>query len=169
MSKQITFTKNIQNICCTSVDDSRTGIWRENRIDVLQDCLAYEKTGQNRTSMLKMLNSKLNKLEHNGWLPKAVIKALKEGHPLDWSYEESTSRTNSGGHTIWAFTGFHENGTWISRRLYQTLEGHKANLLHLELLCRCVIGEKSYPSQKDYDEYHHYYKEILDKGGRNGN
>ena len=127
MDKQIELTKAIQKICCTSVDDAKTSIWRECRIDVLQDCITYEKTGQNRTVMLKMLCSKLNKLEHNGWLPKAVIKVLDEGHSLDWSYEESTSRTNSGGHTLWAFTGFHENGTWNTRRLYQTLEIHKAN------------------------------------------
>jgi len=164
MNKPPELTKEIQSICCTSVDDARMAIWRERRIDVLQDCLAYEKAGMDRASMLKMITSKLTKLEHDGWLPKAVIKVLKEGHPLDWSYEESTSRTNSGGHTLWAFTGFHENGTWISRRLYQTLEVHKANLVHLELLCRGVIAKKvGYPSQKDYDEYSDYYKEILIK------
>jgi hypothetical protein len=162
MNKQPDLTKEIQNICCTSVDDAKTAIWRERRIEVLQDCLAYEKAGMGRASMLKMITGKLNNLEYNGWLPKAVIKVLIDGYPLSWTYEESTSRTNSGGHTLWAITGFHENGTWISRRLYQTLEVHKANLVHLELLCRGVIAEKvGYPSPKDYDEYRDYYKEIL--------
>jgi len=57
------FGWNILNICCTSVDDARHAIRICDDIPALWASVVYEEKGQKRTTLIKMLKSKIRKLE----------------------------------------------------------------------------------------------------------
>lgn len=63
MSFDIPKITPVGRICNTSVYDASITIRRETDIETLRLALQYEKLGQKRTTMIKMLNSRIRKLE----------------------------------------------------------------------------------------------------------
>ena len=57
------FGLSIVNICCTSVDASKSSIRHCDDIPALWACITYETKNQARVSLLRMLKSKIRKLE----------------------------------------------------------------------------------------------------------
>lgn len=54
---------DIINICCTSVDDAKSAIRICDDIPALWACVVYEEKGSNRTTLIRMLKTKIRKLE----------------------------------------------------------------------------------------------------------
>lgn len=53
----------VQRICGTSVEDAFYDINRTTNIELLKECIVYERKERNRAGMIKMLERRIRKLE----------------------------------------------------------------------------------------------------------
>lgn len=53
----------VQNLCCTSIDDARGSLQFIDDIGLLRKAVSYEKKHSDRSTMIRMLTSKIRQLE----------------------------------------------------------------------------------------------------------
>ena len=55
--------RSIQNICCTSIDDARSSLYHIDDLALVKGAITYEIHHGQRTTMIRMLKSKIRQLE----------------------------------------------------------------------------------------------------------